>query len=94
MCNQDPQNAHQAYIGQYHPLQYLERCIHFVTILLGLLFEDRQTQSKSDEWVQDFSDTISLMLSNLSSTLPDDTRIKIQGKIQSQPDHRIKHSSF
>jgi len=83
--NKDPQNMHQILRSSginVNPAQYLDQCIQFVTRLLDSLFTDRITHDKSDEWVQLFSDTIQLILqANWNSTLTDETRLKIQGKI-------------
>ena len=77
---QDPSNDQQYFVGSAHPLVYLNQIIHFVTILLGSLFDDRQSQ-KSEEWVQEFSDTLQHILSPqlLNCNLSDDIRMRMTG---------------
>ena len=42
--------------SQVNPLQYVDRCIHFATVLLASMFEDRSPSQKAEpqEWTQEF----------------------------------------
>jgi len=62
-------------------LEYVDRCIHFATVLLASMFEDRTQAQKAEpqEWTQEFSHTINIMASFVQSNqIHDQTKYKIE----------------
>ena len=46
-----------------NPLQYVDQCIRFATVLLESMLDDRSQNQKADpqEWAQEFTHTFSIM---------------------------------
>lgn len=65
-----------------NPLHYVDRCIHFATVLLTLMFEDKSQRTEPQEWTHEFSHTINIMMQFSSSSQNtglclDETKLKI-----------------